>query len=137
MEVRINKEIRQYTESVFFGLSLRQLVFSVLAIGFAIGLYFILRGRFGTETVSWMCVLGAAPFAVMGFFTYNGMHAERFILTFIRSEVLGPKRLIFRPQNVYFEALRGTFEAKERILKNADKDIKKHSKARQRTHQAA
>ena len=137
MEVRINKEIRQYTESVFFGLSLRQLVFSVLAIGVAIGLYFILRGRFGTETVSWMCVLGAAPFAVMGFFTYNGMHAERFILSFICSEVLGPKRLVFRPQNVYFETLRGTFEAKERILKNADKDIKKHSKARQRTHQAA
>ena len=137
MEVRINKEIRQYTESVFFGLSLRQLVFSVLAIGVAIGLYFILRGRFGTETVSWMCVLGAAPFAVMGFFTYNGTHAERFILTFICSEVLGPKRLVFGPQNVYFEALRGTFEVKERILKNADKDIKKHSKARQRTHQAA
>ena len=31
MEVKINKEIRNYTESMFFGLSLRQFVFSVLA----------------------------------------------------------------------------------------------------------
>jgi hypothetical protein len=30
MEVKINREIRDYTESMFFGLSLRQLVPSVL-----------------------------------------------------------------------------------------------------------
>ena len=39
MEVKINKEIRNYTESMFFGLSLRQFVFSVLACGVAVGLY--------------------------------------------------------------------------------------------------
>ena len=38
MEVKINREIRNYTESVFFGLSLRQFIFSVLAVGVAIGL---------------------------------------------------------------------------------------------------
>ena len=31
MEVRINKEVRNYQESVLFGLSLRQLVFALLA----------------------------------------------------------------------------------------------------------
>ena len=29
MEVKINKEIRDYTESMFFGLSLRQFVFCI------------------------------------------------------------------------------------------------------------
>ena len=33
MEVKINKEIRDYTESVYFGLSLRQFIFSILACG--------------------------------------------------------------------------------------------------------
>ena len=55
MEVKINKEIRNYTESMFFGLSMRQCLFSVLACGVAVGLFFLLRGRFGTETLSWMC----------------------------------------------------------------------------------
>ena len=45
MEVKINKEIRNYTESMFFGLSLRQFIFSVLACGVAVGLYFLLRPR--------------------------------------------------------------------------------------------
>ena len=40
MEVKINREIRNYTESMFFGLSLRQFIFSVLACGVAVGLYF-------------------------------------------------------------------------------------------------
>ena len=75
MEVKINREIRNYTESMFFGLSLRQLIFSALAVAVAVGLYFLMKPYAGTETVSWVCVLGAAPFAALGFFTYHGMAA--------------------------------------------------------------
>lgn len=85
MEVKINKEIRNYTESMFFGLSLRQFIFSVLACGVAVGLYFLLRPHFGTETLSWMCILGAAPFALIGFVKYNGMTAEQFLWAWIKS----------------------------------------------------
>ena len=42
MEVKINREIRDYSEAVYFGLNLRQIVFSVLACGIAVGLYFLL-----------------------------------------------------------------------------------------------
>ena len=66
MEVKINREIRSYTESMFFGLSMRQFIFSVLGIGVAVGLYFLRRPHFGVETVSWMCILGAVPFALLG-----------------------------------------------------------------------
>ena len=40
MEIKINKEIRAYRETLFFGLSVRQFVCSVLAVGAAVGLYF-------------------------------------------------------------------------------------------------
>lgn len=79
MEVKINKEIRNYTESMFFGLSLRQFIFSVLACGVAVGVFFLLRPYFGAETLSLVCILGAFPFAIMGFVKYNGMTAEQFV----------------------------------------------------------
>ena len=60
MEVKINKEIRNYSESVFFGLSMRQCVFSVLAIVVAVGLYFLLKPYLGVETLSWVCILGTS-----------------------------------------------------------------------------
>ena len=110
MEVKINREIRNYTESMFFGLSMRQVVFSVLAILVAVGLYFLLKPHFGTETVSWMCILGAAPFAALGFITYHGMTAEQFLRAWLRSELLEPKKLRFEASNLYYEALKDKLE---------------------------
>ena len=43
MEVKINKEIREYSESIFFGLNLRQLIFSLLAMGAAVTVYFLCK----------------------------------------------------------------------------------------------
>ena len=120
MEVKINREIRDYTESMFFGLSLRQFFFSVIACGVAVGLYFLLHPYVGMETVSWMCVLGAAPFAALGFFKYHGMTAEQFVWAWIKSEILMPKRLVFRPENIYYEALKPTIEKHEK------EELKRH-----------
>ena len=110
MEVKINREIRAYTESMFFGLSLRQLIFSILSVGVAVGLYFGLRTHFGMETLSWMCILGAAPFAALGFVTWHGMTAEKFVWAYLKSEILMPKRLTFRATNIYYEAMKPSIE---------------------------
>ena len=121
MEVKINREIRNYTESMFFGLSLRQFIFSVLACAVAAGLYFLLKPYLGTETVSWVCILGAAPFAALGFVKYNGMTAEKFIWAWIKSEFLMPKKLVFHSTNTYYELMKPTIEQKQKeAYKNND-----------------
>ena len=121
MEIRINKEIRNYTESMFFGLNARQFIFSLLAIGVAVGIYFGLQSHLGTETVSWLCILGTAPFAALGFLRYNGMPAEKCIAAFVRSEFLMPKRLTLHPTNLYYEILQPTIRKHEKeVQKNHD-----------------
>lgn len=93
MEIKVNKEIRDFEESFFFGLGIRQCIFSLLACIIAVILYFALRSRFGIETLSWVCILGAFPFAILGFASYNGMPAEKFIVAWLKNEMI-PKRLI-------------------------------------------
>ena len=105
MEVRINREIRDYTESMFFGLSLRQFFFSVLACGVAVGIYLGLNPILGTETTSWLCIVAAFPFAVLGFLKYNGMTAEKFIAAWIKSTFMIPKVLLFGNTNYYYAML--------------------------------
>ena len=105
LEIKINKEIRDYQESIFMGLSLRQFIFAVLAVGVAIGVYFGLRNVLGTETVSWLCVVAAFPFAILGFVKYHGMTAEQFIRAYIQSEFLMPKQLTSKPANLYASIL--------------------------------
>ena len=131
MEVKINKEIRNYTESIFFGLSLRQFLFSCSACIIALLLYFILKPYFGIETLSWVCILGAIPFAVLGFVTYNGMTAEKFIYAWIKSEILMPKKLMFRPANIYEQMLKNIETEKLNEIKKSKKKhetIKKNKK---------
>lgn len=94
MEVKMNKEIRNYQESMFMGLNLRQCIFSLLAIAVAVGIYFGLGKYVGQEMTGWLCILGAAPFAACGFFQYHGMNAEQFAWAYIKSEFLYPKRLL-------------------------------------------
>lgn len=93
MEVKIPKEIRSHKESIFFGLSVRQFICAVLAVGIAAGIYLGLGGIVGKETASWLCLLIAAPVAVAGFFQYNDMTLEQFVWAFIKSEILcaGPR----------------------------------------------
>ncbi len=106
MEVKINREIRNYTESMFFGLSMRQFFFSVMAILVAVAVYFALKPVLGLETVSWVCILAAVPFGAMGFIKYNGMTAEQFVIAWIRSQILMPKKLLFGNTNIYWELLK-------------------------------
>ena len=110
MEVRINREIREYTESMFFGLTLRQFIFSVLACAIAVLIYFTFKPVLGLETVSWICIVAAAPFAAIGFLKYNGMTAEKFIAAWIRSEILLPEHLCFGNTNIYYNMFRESAE---------------------------
>ena len=134
MEVKINKDIREFSESIFFGLSLRQFIFSGLACIVAVILYFVLKPFFGIETLSWVCILGAVPFAILGFVKYNGMTAEKFIVAFIKSEFIIPKKLTFKAKNIYAELFKPILDKKQRkgLLKpqkkNKEKKIKKPKK---------
>ena len=71
MEIRINKDIKDYHESLFFGLSTQQFIFSVAAVSFVNRIYFELKNYINTEMVSWLCIIAAAPIAVAGFWGYN------------------------------------------------------------------
>lgn len=80
-------------------------MFSLLAIAVAVGVYFCLQRFVGDYDIGWLCVLAAFPFALGGFFRYNGMNAEESLAAFFRSEFVYPKRLLFRSENLYAQAL--------------------------------
>lgn len=105
IEIKINKEVRDYQESIFFGLSLRQFICSAMAIAVAVLLYFLLGRIMCSGEVGWVCILAAFPFAICGFFRYNGMYFEQFAWAFLRSELLYPRQLVYKSENFYAKAL--------------------------------
>lgn len=120
LDIQINKEFRDYSETIYFGLNMRQLIFSALAVGVAVGSYFLLKPYLSMETLSWLCIILAAPFAALGFVTYNGMTAEQFVWAWIKSEILMPKRLVFNAEDNLYR------QNKEQIRKQ-EKEIYKEN----------
>lgn len=107
MEIKIPKEVRQHQETIFFGLTSRQLFCAAVAVGLAAGIYLVANPVLGKELASWLCTLGAAPFAIAGFFRYNGMTLEQFLWAFVRSEILCAKPRRLRSENLYEFLLEG------------------------------
>ncbi len=104
MEIRINKEIKDYHESLFFGLSMRQFVCSLAAVGAAVGIYFGLSNVLDKETVSWLCIVCAAPLAAAGFFKYNGLNFEQFVVAYVYSEFLCSGVRTYQSENYLYDA---------------------------------
>lgn len=123
MEIKINKEIRSYTESIFFGLSARQFIYSILACAVAVLIYFSSINTFGMEITSWLCILGAAPFAAIGFISYQSMTMEKIIYEAFRSLLLRKTELIDKPFNLYYELVKPII--KKQIKENTKRNVKK------------
>ena len=76
-----------------------------MAVGSAVGAYFLLNERLGTEVTSWVCMACAMPCALIGFIRFQGQTFERFVKTWVESEMLFPSVLVCRCENAYYEAV--------------------------------
>lgn len=90
-----------------------------------------------------MCILGAAPFAACGFFSYHGMTAEQLLWAWIKSEILSPKRLVYKSDCLYYQILQPAiaegYKRKRRTQNHPDKSKPKRrnrmTKSKPKTNQ--
>lgn len=132
MDIQINKEFLDYSEKIYFGLNLRQLSFSVLAVGVAVGSYFLLKPYLSMDTLSWLCILLAAPFAALGYVTYNGMTAEQLAWAWFKSEILMPKKLVFKAEDNFYKKNKNLIRQNEKEVYTTNENAQDNGKKRKR-----
>lgn len=103
LEIKINKEIKDFHETFFMGLDLRQTAFALLGVVVAVAVNLLsINYGINKELSSWLSIICVMPIAFFGFFKYNGMPAEKFIVAIIKY-VITPKHLLFKPTNLMME----------------------------------
>ncbi len=136
IEIRIPKEIKNYREKLFFGLTLRQCLCAGIALLVCVPLYIFGRNFIPQEIVSWLVILIAAPLMLAGFFKYNDMFFEQFAVEFFY-HYFSPQKRIYSYEPVFME-LRKAYLAEELKAEIEQKEnksaykrfIKKFRKAR-------
>lgn len=124
IEIKIPKDISTYKESIALGLSMRQFICSALALAVSVGLFFLCKDKVGTEYASWICIAGAVPFAACGFFQYNNLTLEKFIIAYVRSEWIVPQTRYYASENFHYQLIFAPNPVQKKKAKKAKKMTK-------------
>ena len=114
IEIRIPKEIKNYREKLFFGLTLRQCICAGAALLICVPLYIFGNRFLPREAVSWAVVIIAAPLMLVGFFRYNDMNFEQFAVEYIAHH-FKPQKRIYEYEPIFME-LRREYLLEEYLL---------------------
>ena len=125
MEVKINKEIGDYREQIFFGFTARQCLTAVIIaiIAIVVGIRCMNLGA-GMHVATILIVLICGPIAVLGFYTHNGMSAWQLIVAFVRCTVLMPAHLVYKADNYYYDLFR-SYKKEVRPRVKRDRTLRK------------
>ena len=73
MIIEINKDIDKYKETVILGLTVRQLIFSLIALISGAGIVLLIYPYVGLTVSAYIAIPVVAPIDLNGFYSYNGM----------------------------------------------------------------
>ena len=129
MIIEINKDIEKYQESVAMGLSAKQLVYSILALGSGCVIVFLLYEKIGLTFSCYVAVPVVAPIALCGFYSYNGMGFREVFTRYMRS-IFRNKTLVFKSSG--YREMISEIKAKEEAEKRAAARKAKEERRRSR-----
>jgi hypothetical protein len=135
LEVKVPKDILKYKESILLGLNLRQVVCSVLALLISVGIYFLTKDMLGKETASWLCIVGASPFAVAGFFSYNSLTIEQFLGEIIRTCFIQNGKRFWQNENKLYEFWKGKYYDKNNKKPHSTREKHRRKKTKDNSKQ--
>lgn len=131
IEIRIPKEIKNYREKLFFGLTLRQCICAGISLAICVPLYIWGHHFLPQEAISWIVVLVAVPLMLTGFFRYNDMAFEQFAMEVIHFYA-SPQKRVYSYEPPFME-LKNTYlteQLNEEIaaIKESKKPFKKRNR---------
>jgi len=99
--IRVPEEIKKYKEKIMFGLNARQLIATLLALFVCVPLYYFGKNYISDDILSWIIILIAVPLVAIGFFRFNGMPMEKFIVAFLKFELFYPLKRKYAVENAF------------------------------------
>lgn len=123
MEIKINKDIQDYKQTVYGNLTLRELLSAIVAVGGSLAIFFLTHKAIGTDLALVLCAILSAICLAFGF--YNKEHynfEERLALD--RRDRETPEALLYGSENQIINEI----EVKEREEENRYAQLRKHLK---------
>lgn len=131
IEVKIPKDIKNYKEKFMMNLTLRQFISFALSIFIMLPLFItgVFKWHWNQDVVGWLVLLIGGPVISIGFINYNGMTAEKFVLQWIKTNVIYPQKRIYKIKNPIRELV-NYVEPQKRKKDNVEREKNKNSSSK-------
>ncbi len=113
IEREIPKEIMDFDEKLALGLTLRQIVSTVVCGGVCVPLYVYGRKYFGDDISGWLVIIATVPTILIGFFKYQGVEFEKMLGRIVKQLFLLPSKRKYKVFNFWEEIMKESEEGDE------------------------
>ena len=128
MQIRVNQEIRDIKDEFLSGLSVRQTIWSAVALCAGVTTFWNVYTHSGSNDIASVLTLCAsAPLALIGFFKWHKMPAERVVLCWLHA-LLMPRRLVFKGSNIHADEIEQLCTAAHAVEQNKMKNRREKDK---------
>lgn len=130
MDIELSEDLRYYKESIAWGLTAKQLIFSILALGVGTAIVLLLYTKIGITLSCYLATPLVVPLALTGFYNYHGLTFWQFAKKMVHFSFFNRPLLYGSTES--FEELRGVMielrQEEEKAEKKKKKELKKESK---------
>ena len=124
LQIKINKEIRDIEEDIYWGMSRRKLVSSVLCFVIVLGVFMAMwKNGFSLDIACVIASICGMPIGAFGFIKWHGMTFEKALLSIAFNE-LTPKELVFKGKNIQADE----FDLYIKNMQSTEKEANKEDK---------
>lgn len=130
MDIELSEDLQHYRESLVLGLTAKQFLFSVLALGVGTAIVLLLYNRIGVTLSCYVATPFVVPLALTGFYNYHGLTFWQFagrllhFSFFNRPLMYGSTESIEELKELYMEME----QEEEKAIQEKKKESKKETK---------
>ena len=101
IEIPVNREIRSYKETIFYGFTMKQVIFGILGLAAGAVVFLWLPKDLNLSVRTLLGLVAGAPMIVLGFLTFNNMTAAELMRVLYNFYLKNPRKYPSVPTNRY------------------------------------
>lgn len=101
IEIPVNREIRSYKETIFYGFTMKQVIFGILGLAAGAVVFLWLPKDLNLSIRTLLGLAAGFPMIALGFLTFNNMTAAELIRVLYNFYLKNPRKYPSVPTNRY------------------------------------
>lgn len=105
METKVITDIGEYEENIVAGMTMRQVILSVIGVGIVVAAYILTRNSLHMQAASYIAIFCGLPCFLFAFARPRKKRLEEFLSIWIQFNFISHRKRVFQVENDLYDAV--------------------------------